>query len=455
MLLLSGQLARSRGYAEEAVAVARAVGARAEEADALVCLGQLLVALGDRPGGLEHLHGAWAIASELGDDEILSHAAVGLSDALRYDGQLERSIEIALVGAEAAGRAGLEIREQLCGVNAADAAFELGRWDVADRITRDVLARELAGITRAYAHLLAGSLACARRDFADAEAHLAAQQGALGPGDGTPGRGPVELEAELALWQQRPEHALRAASDGLGAIPEDPMERAVAAALGVRAAADVAERARARRDAAAEADAGHRASGFRDTGRACAGEAAHPALAAMIEAEHARAVGDDHPALWDAAARAWDDWPTPFQAAYARWRQAEAALARRDRAQAERALLAAYGAAADLGAHVLLSELEPLARRARITLPTGEPEAQADEAAAGEEPRAGEDLGLTARELEVLEHVANGETNREIAEALFISVRTAGVHVSHILGKLGASNRAEAAAIAHRLGIAR
>jgi DNA-binding CsgD family transcriptional regulator len=455
MLLLSGQLARSRGYSEEAVAVARAVGARAEEADALVCLGQLLVALGDRPGGLEHLHRAWAIATELGDDEILSHAAVGLSDALRYDGQLEPSIEIAIVGAEAAGRAGLEIREQLCGVNAAEAAFELGRWDVADRMTGDVLARELAGVTRSYAHLLAGSLACARRDFAGAEAHLAAQRAALGPGHGTPGRGPVELEAELALWQRRPDDALRVASDGLRTIPEDPLERAGVAALGLRAAADVAERARARRDAAAEAARRDSASELYDTGRESAAEAAHPALVATIEAEHARAVGDDDPALWDAAARAWDHWPTPFQAAYARWRQAEAALARRDRAQAQSALLAAHGTAADLGAQVLLFELEALARRARIALPAGEGQAPADDAAAGAEPPAGEDLGLTARELEVLEHVANGETNREIAEALFISVRTAGVHVSHILRKLGASNRAEAAAIAHRLGLAR
>jgi DNA-binding NarL/FixJ family response regulator len=51
----------------------------------------------------------------------------------------------------------------------------------------------------------------------------------------------------------------------------------------------------------------------------------------------------------------------------------------------------------------------------------------------------------------VLEHLALGQTNRQIAEELFISVKTAGIHVSHILGKLGAANRGEAAAIAHRL----
>ena len=60
-------------------------------------------------------------------------------------------------------------------------------------------------------------------------------------------------------------------------------------------------------------------------------------------------------------------------------------------------------------------------------------------------------LGLTPREAEVLSLVARGYTNREIAAALVISVKTASVHVSHILRKLGAPNRLEAAAIAHRL----
>ena len=60
---------------------------------------------------------------------------------------------------------------------------------------------------------------------------------------------------------------------------------------------------------------------------------------------------------------------------------------------------------------------------------------------------------LTAREREVLERLVLGRTNRQIAGELFISVKTAGVHVSHILAKLGAANRGEAAAIAHRLGL--
>jgi DNA-binding NarL/FixJ family response regulator len=95
------------------------------------------------------------------------------------------------------------------------------------------------------------------------------------------------------------------------------------------------------------------------------------------------------------------------------------------------------------------AEIEALARRARIALAPA-----TEEPAAADLPPAGADLGLTARELEVLQHLARGATNRQIAEALYISVRTAGVHVSHILGKLSAANRGEAAAIAHRLGLA-
>ena len=98
-----------------------------------------------------------------------------------------------------------------------------------------------------------------------------------------------------------------------------------------------------------------------------------------------------------------------------------------------------------MGANPLLHELELLAERARLD-PTPQ------DATPPEAKHSLQDaFGLTPREAEVLTLVARGLTNREIAAALVISVKTASVHVSHILRKLDVQNRVEAAAIAHRL----
>jgi len=136
----------------------------------------------------------------------------------------------------------------------------------------------------------------------------------------------------------------------------------------------------------------------------------------------------------------------PPVVAYCRWRQGEALVAAGEGARADAAVpaRAAYAVAQRLGARPLQQELERLAQRARLDLaPPGEPVNQASGLA--------ELLGLTPREAEVLGLVARGYTNRQIAAALVISVKTASVHVSHILDKLDARNRVEAAAIAHRL----
>ena len=132
--------------------------------------------------------------------------------------------------------------------------------------------------------------------------------------------------------------------------------------------------------------------------------------------------------------------------AYCRWRQAEALVAT-GAAEAEAAApaQAAQAVARRLGARPLQQELERLAQRARLDL------APPDQPADRQGPGLGELLGLTPREAEVLGLVARGYTNRQIATALVISVKTASVHVSHILDKLDARNRVEAAAIAHRL----
>jgi DNA-binding NarL/FixJ family response regulator len=87
--------------------------------------------------------------------------------------------------------------------------------------------------------------------------------------------------------------------------------------------------------------------------------------------------------------------------------------------------------------------LAALAQRTGLTLD------EADEPA----PAGPADEGLsrlTRRELEVLDLVVAGSTNRQIAERLFISEKTASVHVSRILTKLGAADRREASALARR-----
>jgi DNA-binding CsgD family transcriptional regulator len=102
----------------------------------------------------------------------------------------------------------------------------------------------------------------------------------------------------------------------------------------------------------------------------------------------------------------------------------------------------AYELAAELAAVRLCTQIEALARRARIVVSNeGSPMASSAR------------FGLTNREAEVLALVAAGRTNREIADELFISAKTASVHVSNILAKLGVANRGSAAAKARELGL--
>jgi DNA-binding CsgD family transcriptional regulator len=174
-----------------------------------------------------------------------------------------------------------------------------------------------------------------------------------------------------------------------------------------------------------------------------------PAVLAQCRAEHSRLHGHPDPAGWAATAAEWEALGQPYPAACARWREAEALLATRaSRARAEQALGAAHAVAVRLGAVPLRRELELLAQRGRLRLeppvqPVAEPETHSAAAS----------LGLTQREAEVLALVAAGRTNRQIGQELFITPKTASIHVSRILAKLGVAGRGEAAAIAHRLGL--
>jgi DNA-binding NarL/FixJ family response regulator len=139
----------------------------------------------------------------------------------------------------------------------------------------------------------------------------------------------------------------------------------------------------------------------------------------------------------------------PYPAAYARYRAGAATLRDRGvREDAHAALSAALTVAIRLGARPLIEEIGTLARHARIDLGSGDEADPPAPVTAG----AGR-LGLTDREAEVLGFIAAGWSNQEIGDALFISRKTVSVHASHIFDKLGAGNRSEAAAIAHRLGL--
>ncbi len=142
----------------------------------------------------------------------------------------------------------------------------------------------------------------------------------------------------------------------------------------------------------------------------------------------------------------WRVATEPFPEAYCRWREAEALLAARSaRSRAAASLTHASAIATDLGARPLLTRIDDLARRARIVL--------GDDDVVAPVSSAGRDLGLTPREVEVLGHLAAGHTDREIAEALYISRKTASVHVSNLLRKLDVASRVEAGRIGQSHGL--
>jgi DNA-binding CsgD family transcriptional regulator len=223
--------------------------------------------------------------------------------------------------------------------------------------------------------------------------------------------------------------------------------------LALRACADLAEQARADRNAEALTTAQQRAHRLSDLYH---GMQPDPFTAGLLrptaagdhpswQAEGSRLRGESDPRLWEQAATQWDALTRPHRAAYARWRQAEALLARRGGRSAATEVLQA--AARQAAQHVPLCDaIHDLARRARIDL---NPPASADRPE-HEVPPA---FGLTDRELAVLKLLGQGKSNSEIGAALFISRKTASVHVTNILRKLDVTTRVQAAAVAQRAGL--
>lgn len=165
-------------------------------------------------------------------------------------------------------------------------------------------------------------------------------------------------------------------------------------------------------------------------------------------AELARARGRSDAHLWLKAAVEWDAMDRPYPAAMSRWRAAEAYVEAGDRAAATELAAATLLRARGLGSRWLTDEIETLCERARLKLGSHPDGAHSPSPARATQP---DPFGLTPRERQVLALIAEGATNRQIGAALYMAEKTASVHVSRILSKLGVRSRTQAAAVAHRL----
>jgi DNA-binding NarL/FixJ family response regulator len=164
-------------------------------------------------------------------------------------------------------------------------------------------------------------------------------------------------------------------------------------------------------------------------------------------------IGADEVKAWSAAVTACRAMNEPHPLAYALLLHAEALGTGGDRAAASGSAGEALELAQGMGAAPLAEEIEALIRRARLRV-----EEVPDRAAVVDENGVAPELirlGLTSRESEVLGLIVDGLSNGQIAERLFITRKTASVHVSNILAKLGVATRLEAAAMAHRMGLVR
>jgi DNA-binding CsgD family transcriptional regulator/tetratricopeptide (TPR) repeat protein len=457
LLMLRSKEAIAR--CEEAITVAQVVGARLEEAKAMRVLALGLAGLGEPDRAITLSLEVRRIAEQVGDAETVIDTYLTVAYALTAAGREHDALESSQQGYQRARELGLECAVgSFVATNLVFSLLSTGRWAECERLAQELL----AGDTWAAGelHRALGVLLTRRGAFAAAHQQLDL---ALRLSPPYSSEGAWRGLAELALWEGRDAEAGAAVSEGLRWWAEQdpdedfPQYSSQWYALALRLEADRTERAAARQSAEEVSEARQRAApvlaAVDRLTTAQAPQARYPRVIGhllLAQAERSRLQSRSDPERWEATVAGWEGLEYPFHAAYARFRQAEALLARpASRPRAEQILRSAHQTAVTLGARPLQREIELLGQRGRLRL-----EEPVDTAAAPKAPPSpAASLGLTLREAEVLALVAEGRTNRQIGQALFITPKTASVHVSRILAKLGVAGRGEAAAVAHRLGL--
>jgi DNA-binding CsgD family transcriptional regulator/tetratricopeptide (TPR) repeat protein len=426
--------------AADAVAVAIAARSPGDEGHARHTLGVALASIGDLAGGLAELHNALDLAVRGGDVADAAGIHRHLWRLVVAEGAAADLVTTTISDAATARATAMSVLAGVLDAIAAGYCHQLGRWDEAEALLGNPDPQRLDGIVR----LVVGALLDADRGNVDRAGDRLeiVRANTLGLRDGRIDGLLFRGLAERA-WSRGHHGAVAAiVEEGLQRTTDLEM-RAGLALVGLRAAdAATANDAAIDRWAATLRHLGDYADQRR------VGPAAELRSAvATGEAELSRLRGPADPQAWEKAAAAWEWTGFPLPSAYCGWRHAEAVLAAGGSRDEAAALFdTASSAAVGLGARPLAAAIEQSARRARLSV-----------AASTTEPSPGRrsesDFGITSREFEVLELLARGWTNKQIAEALFISEKTARVHVSHLLTKLAVPTRGAAVDVAHRHGL--
>ena len=457
MVHSQGRLEAGRVALERAVEIAEAAGATALVARILPWLGSQAFFRGQVEEGFAILQRGRRLAQTSGDSVALLYLDINESDVLLKLARFADAADVALRGLRAARQSGLQawVRAIVLTCNAFEAVLAGGRTAEAAELIDPLITgppdRDDWSIheCRSEVDLRYGDIEVATRR------RQKIKPWADSAGSIEWARETRQRAADLAVWAGLPKDAIDEARRVLAlyTVPDLTIFCGRLLATGMRACADLAEQARARRDSHAADSALAAAEDLvswvdRMAGAPFADQpfvGTIPAERATWIAERTRLAGNSDPAAWSVAAKTWEGLGCPHLAGYAWWRGAEAQL---DAGLSRAAVTMLRSAAAAADGHApLLGQIRSLAQRARIPLDSP---AHAVSAAS---PDTSTPYRLTGRELAVLRLLAAGRTNAQIGAELFISPRTAGVHVTNILRKLGVANRVQAAALAERAGL--
>jgi DNA-binding CsgD family transcriptional regulator/tetratricopeptide (TPR) repeat protein len=436
----------------QALGVAEAAGATGVAARIQMNLAHDAYVRGEVAEGLAMVQRARALAEESGDGGAFLEVAGLEGEILLTTGRFDQAVEVGLHGLEVAGDHGRQasIDAYVTASNAADAMLARGRTAEAAQLI-DPLTEEPPAWGDYPVHMLRAEIDLLRGHGDAAASRLRQVRSIIGrPGSGTACE-IAQRAADIAIWAGRPIDGLTEVRQMLATY--EPKDWAVhwgwLLVVGMRACADVAGQGRARRDEATMqgglAAADELVAWVDQNGGTPFADhpyvATIPAARASWNAERSRLSAASDSNAWHAAADAWVALGCPHRAGYAEWRHVEARLLAGEPPAAIADTIRSAAALA-VGHVPLLRAIRTLAERARVPLDTSTKPAESHSDAAP--------YGLTDRELLVLRLVAAGRSNGEIAAELFISTKTASVHVSNILRKLGVSTRVQAAALAER-----